>query len=259
MKINGSGIAETTVSIKPEYSPDTSLALIWAKLDSKKYVAADRTASNDTYEVEVNLAGRESYIDAVIDAIRANEDAGGYVLTLTDMSTAEQIFGPTVDYSSGVSVTVLTVAPKKQRSLKGFAVKLRLRLLPPVVFRGTASLPSFTYATIGHTVENKNSVVRSDTYEGAFTYTDLQSAEQRLKFNIELTDTDARNFKRFIETTRAGSFTVSSVGGVSKPFGTGSAFPASVRIVSFKEKFIGVGRSASSAMDWAYTVEIVPA
>lgn len=261
MILTGAGI-ETPLEVKvlPGFKTETRLSVVWSQLESRRWVSIDRGEAADVYEAEIEIAGRDSYVNDILTRIYHNAaNLSDFELYITDTSSAEQIFGPSIDYSGNVlSTVVISKGVKRQTSLKGFVVPLRLRLYPPIYRRGTATLPDFSGAEIGHRITSEVITAHSFGYSGEPTFIKRESEQRELEFSVRLTDAQARDFKRFIETTRGSAFSLPGVGGVARLFGELSNAYDTVHLLAFSERCIGTGHSNGGAPDWEYTLTVAP-
>ena len=242
MIISGTGITTFTAMVSKDFLPETQLAIEWRQVSDGNWLAVDRGADADTYEAIVNFTGDEDQISAVIDAYevaRAGEaGAGVYALSLTGIGDNEHIFGEDVSHTdaSALSVAFMELGERVQRTLKGWGISARLRLVNPV-FVGTAAMQTLKYCDVGVAADSSVTVSVRDTYDGSLSYADHDSDAGLFTGTFLLTIAEMRAMRRYIATQRGGIFTLADTFGIAEPFGprsTGS-YPYSCKLIDWSD------------------------
>jgi len=237
MRLSGTGISTPFELKVTKYRPITTYGIEWIKTSSGNYVSTDRGASNDTYESEIVVSGHEYYINQVLSAIQDNRAADNHVLSLDTFNQVDdKIFGCDVDYSSGVTCTVVKLSSRKQRSWRGFGVTMILRALSPS-FTGSASLPALQYIPKGYEGDATYTVTKYDTYDGSFTYLDEEYDAGQWTGDVILTSANMQGLRRYLATQRGSTISIPAIAGVAYPYGPrrGSTYPLSVKVTEFKD------------------------
>lgn len=236
MRISGTGISGgyIDVQIKEDFRPITIFSLKWKQTADGNFFPVDRGSDNDVYEAQVNFYGTETEMNDIIEAIWDNRTADSHIVDLSQFNSTEHIFGANVDYTqSPFYATVLNVSRKRQGTWKGFGLSARFRALSPT-FAGTASLP-VSNLEIGFDGDTDRTINKIDTYTGGFVYIDHEKDTGLFKGTFIFSDADMIKARNYIRTQRGGSFSPSSIGGVTELFGPRrSAYP-DVRIIDWED------------------------
>lgn len=237
MDISGDGISTPlTVKIKPGFKPILKLAIEWEQVADGNWYAQDRGASADIYASEFEVYRWESNINDLIDAIEINRHNFSNVLTLSNFSETEKIFGADVDHTS-LTATITEYGERKQRSWKGWSLSLKAQVMSPT-FTGSSSLPVFRNIEVGYKGDTDTTILKYDSYTGSFSYIDYNYDSGIFECNLVLKTVDMVSMRRFLATNRATSFSLSSLYGVDYPFGPrrSNTYPINVKIVDFQDQ-----------------------
>jgi len=237
MDISGPGISTFTARVLPGFKPTTRLSLKWRELASGNWAGLDRGSAQDTYETTIGFKEKEAPINNIIDQIKANRDNGSNVITLSVFNTdTERIFGENVDHDVSISATVLSTERRRQESLNGWGLQMRIRALTPA-FTGASSFPTLDCVDTGVRADSSYTINKFDSYTGVFSYHDHQSDSGIFEGIFTLTVAKMILLRNFIRTTRTGNFTLSDTFGVDFPFGTrsGNSYPFTVKLIEWED------------------------
>ena len=236
MHVSGKGITPFDCKIKPEYTPETTLAVNWFQLSDGNWVSTDRGAQADQYDVSIRIYSTESVIDAFINQIEANRAAnliGTNIITLSNFNDQEHIFGADLDYTGSISVTAV-MESRAQSTWKGFEVSLRLSCLSPSFLGGSGSLPLLKYLDTGYGGESEYTIKKFDSYDRIFSYQDHVSDTGTFAGTFTFNTQDMIAIRRYLATQRGNTITVPGISGVLNPFGRrSSTYPLHVKITEF--------------------------
>lgn len=236
MQISGTGITPFTVKVLPDYRPMTRLSLEWKKLASGNYYATDRGADADIYEADIQIYGKASVIDDFIEQIELNRQAGSNAITLSNFFSTETIFGENVDHSGSITATVVSFGKKVQARWKSYTLSMRVRTLSPS-FVGSASLPTLQYLEVGYEGDNDLSILKTDTYNNTFTYTDREADAGIFKGTFLFSNADMKLIRNYIRIQRSADISITDIAGVTLPFGNRrqTGYTATVKILDWKD------------------------
>ena len=230
MQING-----TTYKIKPDFRPATKLALNWIQLSNSNWVSTDRGVSQDTYDTEIRLYGRESDVNDLINDIEANRVSGSNVLTLTDFNSQEHIFGADLDYTVPITATAF-MNMRAQKTWKGFEITLKLSCLSPSFTGGSGSLPILRFLDVGYDADAEYTIQKFDSYDRSFTYNDPESDIGLFAGTFTFDDSEMIQLRRYLATNRGATFSITNIFGVTYPFGRRSgSYPFDAKIIDFED------------------------
>jgi hypothetical protein len=236
MIISGEGISTPfTLKVLSNFKPRTKLALSWVRVSNGNHCAVDRGAEGDIYEADIALAGVENTVQNFLAQIELNrQHADGHILTLSSFNDGEKIFGADVDYTSSIDATIIKLNRKIQKTWKSFSLSLTLRALAPA-FTGTASLPTLK-PLVGYDGDTSFDVDKFDSYYGDFFYSDNDRDSGTFTATYHFTMSDMRAIRRYLTTERGNSIWITSLTGVTKPFGRASSvFPVLVKIIDWDD------------------------
>lgn len=222
MDIIGTGIPTAIrLEFKQDFRPDIQLALKWAQLASGNWIAADRGAAADVRQCKIRITGYEQYINDIIMALYNNRIATTgtpNVLTLSNFTDTEKIFGEDVDYTVPISATVIEVAERQQTSLYTFQLELALQVISPTFTgsAGTITLEHFEEAYKGYAEPTIN---KYDTYNGTFSYLDRMADAGIFEGTATLTNANMVTFLRSLATQRGAPVTTTIMNGINNVFG----------------------------------------
>jgi hypothetical protein len=240
MIISGIGIANPlTVKIKPNFVPETTLALQWQKLESGNYVCTDRGSGADKYEVNINFYGTEITINEIISTLELNRDSiNSSVLTLSGFNSTEHIFGADLDYSGNVSANVLSIEQRAQHSWLGFALSMRLGAITPPLIAGSGSLPEFRLLDIGYEGDADYTIQHLRAYNSDNYYNqDNQSDIGTFSGTFSFLDPEMAQLRSYLRSVRGSTFQLSKILGVTYPFGRkSSVYPYNVKVIGFEDQ-----------------------
>jgi len=249
MNITGTGITPFTAKISTGWKPDTKLALKWTRKTDDNYFAVDRGQSGDVYESTIRIYGKETAsgvfqgVNDFLDELEANRQAGSNQITMANFADpSEHIFGENLDYSGSLNVAILDIGEREQISLKGWAVKLKVRCLSPT-FTGSPALPSLQYLDIGYKADSVITLTKHDTYNGSFSYADMDADYGVFKGNFLFSLANMKAIRQYLRMTnaqggkRGETISISAINGVSYPFGNrrASGYPYNVKIIDFED------------------------
>lgn len=231
-----------TVNVKPDFKPITTLAFKWNELQSGNYFAVDRGVAEDTYEADINVYGKESEINELLEAIEENRTANinqHYFYFYDLIENGEMFFGADVDttqnvdgYDNAIKVTVMQLEKRYMGSFKGFGVKMRVRALEPS-FTGRIELPTL-YPLVGYTGDKTYTVTKQDTYDGTMNYTDKRSDAGIFTGTFRFNTTDMRNIRRYVAYYRGENIYTPTLKGVGRMFGNRWS-SATCKILEFED------------------------
>jgi hypothetical protein len=235
--IAGTGITPFTALLKPDFQVETMLALQWTQLSNGKWTYIDRGASCDRYESTVTIYGIESTINNFITEIEDNRQASDNVIQLSQFNETEKIFGENVDHSGTIYATILKIDKVKQNTWKGFGLSFRLRAISPA-FTGTSAIPTLDKLLIGYTADSELTINKLDSYTGSFTFQEANSDNGTFVGTFILPLADVKSLLEYQRVNRGAAFNVSTIAGVTYPFGKrrGYTFPVNCRIKEIKEE-----------------------
>lgn len=240
MIITGAGITSPLrVWIKPDFIPNTKLALKWAQLANGTWVAADRGASCDVYLTNITIHAVEDTIDTLIQTIYNNRIATSGTpnqLTLTNFASDEKIFGQdvvhTTNDSNGLNCTILAFGEKVQKSLHGFSLSLDLQAISPT-FTGTAGPIVFNHLDIGYANDTIKTINKYDTYTSAFSYLDHRSDTSFFEGIATVRNADMVTTRRALATSRSGPIETTVLTGNKNQ---ATNWPKNLTYLSFEEQ-----------------------
>lgn len=222
MDYAGSGITGTkTVKLREDYTVDSKLAIKWFQLGDQNWIGTDRGSTEDIFEATVTTAGKESDISEIINDIEANRTASSgtpNVLTLSNFSDTEHIFGEDIDHSINITATVVDIDPRKPSSFKGWGLGFRLRAINPSA-TGSAVFPTLDNFEYEYLADNELTIKKQDTYTSQFTYTDRDTDLGEFKGVFTFTQAETRDFRNYIRNTRTSPVALSSIPGVANFLG----------------------------------------
>jgi len=213
MMWSGSGIVGyRRVSIQPDFSPETTLALTWIELSNGAVTAVDRGYQSDTYDTTFTVAGKLAAVESALTLIELNRTYYGsnQLITITQVESTEHIFGEDVDHN-GLTMTITEVGPITQRSWQVYGVTIRARAVSPS-FLGTPSLPAFRNIHIGRTATTNRTDNKMDTYYGTFTNLDHCSDSGRAELSAAFTLANIKALRGQLATIRGGDMYITTSG-----------------------------------------------
>ena len=242
-----------TIALKvlPDFRPEYIPGWKWQQLSSGNWFAVDRGVATDQYCTTVNLYGRESAINAVITEIESNRTtfvASQNVLTLSEFSSTEKIFGADIDYSGYISVIVdeTTQWRRKQNTLKGWSLSLRMIALSPPISSVAPALPPLKLISVGVDADSDRTIKKNLTYTNDMSANDYNADYGTFAGVFTFSDIDMARMRRFYATNRTAISTIPKIYGITYPFGRRSAAnPTNFNCVITEladEKLLGVGR-----------------
>ena len=241
MQISGPGITPFNTFIKT-FKIKTTLALKWNQLSNKNYVAIDRGITSDIYSSKIKIVGLESDINDFIDEIELNRQNGSNVITLGSFNDEEIIFGANVDYSGTIDCTITKFEKRAQKSLQVFTWGFEVVAInSDLSYVGTPGLPELTplYGYKGYSSWELN---KQDSYEGDYSYHDMNSDIGRFEGNFVLCFDDIKNFRNYIFNVKRGddvTITSSDLLNVAYPFGPKrGTFPFNCKVLQFDDQQI---------------------
>jgi hypothetical protein len=243
MRISGTNIVTFTL-LRFRSKPKTTIALKWQQVANGNWVSVDRGASVDIYQSEITTYGTETEINNIINQFEANRQGGTNYFTIDQFNGVDdQLFGADIDYSSTLNVTVVKFKKRRQKNFKVFKFDFTLQLTSTYSYSGTPSLPSLK-VQIGYTGSSNWDIDKQDSYSNSFTYIDHNADIGILQGTLLMTQTEMKAFKRYIMSTiRGGNMVISSIGGVTYPFGPKrGTYPITVKVLDIQEELININR-----------------
>lgn len=249
MYIEGTGFTKFSAKIKPDFRPETVLAIQWNQLSSGNFVATDRGSTSDVYDVDIRLYGNESDMISFVNNIELNRTAGSNVLTLSGFNNQEHIFGADIDYTGNITATA-KLEKRGQKTWKGFEQKLRLSCLSPSFVGGAGALPLLRLLNIGYEADSERRIIKFDSYSRVFSYCEHESDTGNFMGVFTFTDEEMIQIRRLIAVSRGTTFSIPGIYGVNYPWGwRSSAYPISVKIISFED--MGMYSMSNNSPIWA--------
>jgi len=246
MQISGDGISTFTAKVRPDFRPETTLAIQWRKLSDGNYYSIDRGADADTYEASCTLHSKEAAINNFIQQIEENRTASTGApnqITLSEFLETEHIFGEDVDHSGSISATVLDISFRRQSTFKGYSVNVKLRAISPT-FSALPSLPDLSYLDIGYQSDNELTIKKYDTYSGTYSYLDARADVGEFVGTFTFSQADMGKIRRHIATERGNTVTITGINGVQYAFGPrrGIGYNRDCKIIDWEDMgMFGVG------------------
>jgi hypothetical protein len=214
MHISGDGFTGFNVKVKPNFKPDTRLALKWEQLANGNYIVIDRSQSNDIYETDVSIYGKEEEIDAFIEAIQMNRHSGtnrSNILLLSEFNESEKLFGAEILYSGDpVSAVVVELKEKEQSTWRGYGLRLTLRALfdesIPTDETIVAAFPDTEKALvqIGYTGDSNVDLEMTDSYSGSPFFIDGNADTGFFEGEFTLNTREMAKLRLFLIRNRGG-------------------------------------------------------
>lgn len=221
MIISGSGISTPLrVQIETGFRPVYERALKWAMCSSGKWVASDRGAASDVYSTEIEVTGYESEINDILVNLYNNRIASSgtpNVLTLTDFTETEKIFGEDIDYTS-IDATVTDISERQQRAFSSWSIKIKLQAIAPSFVGSPAGSITLAHWDFEYTGDNEKTITKYDSYNGLYSYMDHSADRGVFKGTAYIRNPDMVTFLRTLATVRAYPITT-TISGVGFPFG----------------------------------------
>ena len=256
MRISGQGITGyKNLWVKPDFAPQTTIALKWAQTYSGSWVATDRGTSYDVYKTKITVAAREDStadalgytgkaesINQLISDLHANRvaahaDANKIFLDWIHPDEDQKIFGCDIDYSAGIYAKVISIGERKQTSWKGFSVELELIALTPLTFTGSYSMPiTFKHIDVGYTGDVSYTFQQQEVYLANPTTTDMRSDSGIFDFTATISLADMVTFRRTLAYQRGAPITCTAQG-VKYPYGPlkSTTWPKNLKFIEVKE------------------------
>jgi hypothetical protein len=249
MIISGHGISTPlTVKIKPDFKPETTLALQWTQMESGNWFATDRGTGSDKYEVSLNFYGTELTINTLINTLEVNRESSlmSSQITLTGFNTGEHIFGADLDYSGTITANVLSIEQREQHSWLGFALSMRVGAITPPLLSGSGSLPEFRLLDVGYDGDAEYTIQHFRAYNSDYYYNqDNASDIGTFTGTFDFLEEEMAQLKTYLRVTRGAQFLLNNIIGVQYPFGRmSSAYPYWVKMIKFEDQ------GMSSAYRW---------
>jgi len=184
------------LKILPGFKPVTKLAINWKQLANGGYFPVDRGTECDIYESQITAYGKEDVIDGLIGILDGNRYTGhkdsasqereNNKFKLSSFNSAEKIFGAEINYSHGITATVMKYSQKIQKSWKGFSIKLTLRACGinpengaqanfPAINNFSANPQTHVSLGVGFTGDSDLDIDKMDTYTGIKDFIDYRT------------------------------------------------------------------------------------
>lgn len=225
------------------YKTSIYVALEWFKTADGNMVATDYTSAADKYQAVITTYGTESYINGVINKLNIITKAGKY-LYLYDFATDEKIFGEHVNYD-GIFISALYIGYNRRTktSFNGYGLDIGLKLSKPTfIDYGTFSFSGSAAVKYDYDADRDINVNNFDTYTGEdFTYNKIADSGS-ITYTMNLNSTQMIQLRNYQRTNRASTFTLTSIPGITYPFGPRSTGPWNVKLIDIEEKRFGLNR-----------------
>lgn len=235
MVVTGSN-GSITIKIKPDFVPDTKLALTWFQLANDAWAATDRGVDADTYDCDIRLYKDEATTLAFANFIEANRNASvsPNVLTLSGFNAQEHIFGADVDYSGSITATAF-MDRRSQGTWKGFEQSLQMSCMSPNFVGGTpSSFPLLQLLDVGYDADSDREINKFDSYNRTYQYQEHGRDSGLYSGVYTFTDEEMIQARRFVATKRAIAVAMPTIIGVAHPFGRRSV-STNVNITAFED------------------------
>ena len=251
MDMSGAGITGTvTVNLKDDFVPDTITSIKWRQLSDGNWYSIDRGTSYDKYETTINVYGEQADIDAIYTAFSENTTDGTNNITLDNFKDGEYIFGADVDISNMIDAQVISYSERRKSTFKGMGLSIHLRAMSPA-FTGTASFPSLNNLDYAYTASSDLGVVKRFTYLNNTLFHDNENTHGFFEGVFSMSQTNMQSLRRYIVSQRGLDYTISSIQGVTYPFGVErGTFPVTAKLIEWEDLgMINVGHSGN-VPDW---------
>jgi len=254
MQISGTGITTFTAKVKPDFKPETIYALNWQQLSSGNWVCTDRTYIEDKYNTSIRLYNTEGTILNFVTELEANRTAKNNLITLTNFTSGEHIFGADLDYTGAVYATV-EFDRRSQKTLRGSEQTLKLYCTSPSFVGGSGSLPLLQLLSIGYDGDSDRTINKIETYNRTFNYQEHFSDHGTFTGTFTFTDQETISLKRYVATQRGNTISIPEIYGVTYPFGwRSSAYPVNVKILKFED--LGISSIENGKPRWLTAITL---
>lgn len=224
MIISGNGIATPIqFNVLDSFTFGIDLSYKWMRLGDGSYVGPDRGTSRDHISCKLRTHGRESYIDAIEQALSDNTSSSADLL-FEDVTAP--IFGHHVDYSQEVRAVFTKAKPKKQRSLHGYSLELEFDAsnisfldLNPVV------LPELNFMRHTTSKSTEYDFVVNKTYSNGYGGAGFHSVHRmgrdsgRFVGEFKISYENLGKLLNFQRLNRTAPFDMPVICGIDEPFG----------------------------------------
>jgi hypothetical protein len=220
-----------------EYKPDTKLSIEYIRTSNGNYSGLSRSAATDLYECTISTAGTFAYISNIINELDKNYQNGkSDVLTLSGFVADEKLFGEDLNYTVPLSGIIIDWNLMTQGSWKGFGLSLTLQCLSPT-FSASASLLDLSTACVQHSYKGGSmpDIKTKDTYNG-ISYTTFNNNHTRMcDIEVNITNAELAGLRRYIAVNRGTTFDITSIAGLTAPFGYPILGTYTVSLLELKE------------------------
>lgn len=228
-------INDETVKIKPDFVPETKLALKWVQLSDGNWVCTDRGSAEDTYDTEIRIYGREDAVNNIINIVENARSTYDNVLSLSGFNSQEHIFGADLNYANEIQATAF-MQGRIQKTWKGFEVALKLSCLSPSFIGGNGSLPNLRHLEVGYEAESEYTIEKFDSYRRNFSYVDRSADAGKFTGSFYFTDQEMIQLRRYVAKQRGNTISIPNIFGVNYPFGRRSTvYPYYAKILEIVE------------------------
>lgn len=236
MLISGSGFTAFNVKIKPDFIPDTKLALNWYQLANNDYACTDRGHLQDKYNANIRIYGKEDLINNFITQMELNRNSAtnANVITLSNFNSQEKIFGADVIYTSDITATAF-IERRTQNTWKGFGLGLSMACINPVFIPTPSALPELKYLDVGIDADSDRTINKIESYNRLYYYQEHGDDSGLFTGVFTLRQDEMAQLRRFIATLRGGYCIMPTISGVNKPFGRRNAIGKNARIIDFED------------------------
>ena len=225
--------------------PETTLALQWNQLASGNWVATDRGAAADKYEVLLNFAGTETTINNIINLFEYDrESLDSSQITMSNFNSDEHVFGEDLDYTGTITANLMSIQQRNQSSWKMFNLSVRLAAVSPSFVAGSGHLPLLHYTDVGVQADAEYTIKHDVAYNKANWFNpDHNSDIGQFTGTFTFSVSEMQALRTYIRIQRGATISLPSISGITYPFGTrtapyASGYPYNVKII----KFVDLGK-----------------
>ena len=233
------GTFSQAVKIKPDFKPETQLAMTWIKLASGNYACTDRGYGSDKYEVGIEFYSTEDVINNIQNLLYSNRFAtsGASQITLSSINDTEHIFGEDLDYTGTVTANIMAIEKRSQGSWKGFGLAVKLAAVSPSFIVGDGAFPTLRFVNFGYDANAGWAVRHYMSYSNStFFNPDHQSDTGEFTGTFTMTAIEMAQIRRYIAKQRGSTIVLPDISGVQNPFGhMSTSYPYDVKIINFED------------------------
>lgn len=197
------------------YRPLTQWAVAFHKGADGYHTARDRGAAQDIYAASIAFHGPLDELQALEAVLDSNRQAFSITCGI-----GEEVFGPELDYSSPLSVTVEQHGEIERVSFAQYAMPLRLRHLAPAFKATTPSLSALRLSNWRYGASSSFDIKKQFSYSGAASYLDHGTDVGVFTGEFTQTGTEMEAIRRaLLSTVRGNAIPFPDLAGITRPFG----------------------------------------